>query len=55
MDPILIDVHAAAKALNLSRTTTYGLIKSGALETVTIGRRRLVRIASVRALAEKAA
>ena len=40
-----------AKALGLGRSKTYELIQAGKLETVTIGRRRLVRAASVRALA----
>ena len=55
MDPVLIDIDGAAAALRIGRTTTYKLISEGKLQTVMIGRRRLVRIESVRALADKAA
>jgi excisionase family DNA binding protein len=37
--------------LGIGRSKTYQLIDEGRLETVTIGRRRLVRADSVRALA----
>ena len=55
MEPLLVSIPDAAKALGLGRSKTYELIDDGALETVHIGRRRLVRVESVRALAEKAA
>lgn len=51
MDTLLCSIPEAAKALNLGRSKTYELIAEGRLETITIGRRRLVRTASVRALA----
>lgn len=42
-DPILLRPEdAAARALELSRTTTYALIASGQLRSVKIGRARRV-------------
>lgn len=38
----LLTVEEAARRLRIGRTTLYALISTGAIETVTIGRRRLV-------------
>ena len=38
----LLTVEEAARRLRIGRTTLYGLISTGQIETVTIGRRRLV-------------
>ena len=51
MDTLLCSVPDAARALGLGRSKIYELIAEGRLETVTIGRRRLVRVESVRAMA----
>jgi excisionase family DNA binding protein len=51
MDAILVSIPDAAKALGVGRSKLYELIGEGRLETVTIGRRRLVRTDSIRALA----
>jgi len=51
MESLLTSIPNAAKALGLGRSKLYELIAEGRLETVTIGRRRLVRVDSVRALA----
>lgn len=51
MDALLLSIPEAAKALSLGRSKLYELIGQGRLQTVTIGRRRLVRAESVRALA----
>ena len=51
MEPILCSIQDAAKALNLGRSKIYQLISERRLETVAIGRRRLIRVGSVRALA----
>ena len=51
MEQLLYSVDEAAKALGLGRSKFYGLVSSGEIETVRIGRRRLVRAESVRALA----
>lgn len=52
MKPILISINEASKALNLGRTTIYKLIEQGQLETVKIGRRTLVKMASIHCLIE---
>jgi excisionase family DNA binding protein len=51
MEAMLCSIADAARALNLGRSKVYELIGEGRLETVTIGRRRLVRLNSIRALA----
>lgn len=52
MEPVTISITGAAKALGLGRTTIYSLIAEGRLETVTLGRRRLIKTASIRQLIE---
>ncbi len=52
MDIIATSVNGAAKALSLGRTSIYSLINEGKLETVKLGRRTLVKTASIRALIE---
>jgi excisionase family DNA binding protein len=42
-DPrVLLTVEEAARRLNIGRTTMYGLVSSGVIESVTIGRLRRV-------------
>jgi hypothetical protein len=43
-------VTEAASAIGLSRAMMYQLIAGGAVETLTIGRRRLVRVPSLKVL-----
>ena len=50
-EAFLFSIEDAARALGIGRSKTYHLISQGRLLTVTIGRRRLVRIDSVKALA----
>ncbi len=51
MERLLISIPDAAAMLGLGRSKIYELITEGRIDTVSIGRRRLVRIDSVRALA----
>ena len=51
MENMLISIRDAAKLLGIGRSKVYDLMSQGQLATVQIGRRRLVRIDSVRALA----
>lgn len=44
---VLLRVEEAAKALSIGRTTMYDLIRSGEIETVTIGTRRLVPLKAI--------
>ena len=50
MEPIATPINDTARALSLGRTSVYALIREGRLETVKLGRRTLVRIASIRRL-----
>jgi hypothetical protein len=54
MDPITVTVNRALEMSGLGRTTLYSLIASSKIETVTVGRRRLVKVASLRAMLEAA-
>ena len=45
--PLLYDVDEAARALRLSRTLIYELIRSRQLRTVKLGRRRLIPVAAL--------
>ena len=49
--PVLLSIQKAGEALSIGRSKTYDLINGGQLVTVTIGRRRLVRVDSIEALA----
>jgi excisionase family DNA binding protein len=40
--PLLLTVEQVADALGLGRTTTYELVMRGQLQSVKVGRRRLV-------------
>jgi excisionase family DNA binding protein len=51
MDRILVSVAEAGNMLSLGRTTIYQLISEKKIATVKIGRRRLIRIDSIRRLA----
>lgn len=42
-----ISVEEAAEALGIGRTYAFQLIKDGALETIKVGRRRLVPVMAV--------
>ena len=45
-------VREALEATGLGKTTLYRLINEGRIETVAVGRRRLVKVQSLLALAE---
>lgn len=47
--PEAISVEDAAKISGLGRTTVYAAISTGALPSVKFGKRRLVRVAALRA------
>ncbi|MCE2829018.1 helix-turn-helix domain-containing protein [Sphingorhabdus sp.] len=51
MEPLAISVNGAAKALGVGRSSIYGLLKSGRLEAIKIGRRTLLTTASINRLA----
>jgi excisionase family DNA binding protein len=45
--PALLSVDAAAERLAISRTSAYGLIRSGKLRTLAVGSRRLVPASAI--------
>ena len=49
-EPQLFTVAMAAKMLGVGRTTAWKFITDGVLESVHIGRRRMVRASSLRSL-----
>ncbi|MEP0189657.1 MAG: helix-turn-helix domain-containing protein [Erythrobacter sp.] len=53
MEPLLVSINEAAKALNLGRTSIYELISQEKLDTRKMGRRRLITVASIKRLAEE--
>lgn len=50
MDAVCTSIADAGRALGIGRTKVYELINSGALKTIKIGRRRLIRVSSIEAL-----
>ena len=53
MEQLLLSIPEAARVLGIGRSKLYEIMAGGELDTVTIGRRRLVRADSVRALASE--
>lgn len=51
MEPYLASISDAQRALGIGRTTAYRLMEAGKLKKVKIGRRTLIKIASIKALA----
>lgn len=54
MDPVTVTVADARRALGIGNTKIYELIGAGRLETIKIGRRTLVKTASIRQLVDAA-
>ena len=53
MERLFMSINETREMLGISRTTIYRLIETGTLDTVRIGRRRLVGLSSVEALASQ--
>lgn len=53
MEAHLASISEAQRALGIGRTTAYHLIEAGKLEKVKIGRRTLIKISSIKALADE--
>ena len=54
MSTLLCSVPKSAQMLGIGKTKAYELISEGRLETVSIGSRRLVKVASIHKLVESA-
>jgi excisionase family DNA binding protein len=50
MEQLTTSVNATMRALGLGRTTVNAMISDGRLESVKLGGRRLVKVASIRRL-----
>ena len=48
--PLAVTVKNACRLMGIGNTKAYDLFKEGKLQTVTVGRRRLVVLASIEAL-----
>ena len=55
MQAVSTSVKNAAALIGIGRTKVYDLINEGKLETINVGRRRLVKTASIQALVDEAA
>jgi excisionase family DNA binding protein len=53
MEPITVTIADACKVLGIGRTKIYELLQDRELHSVTIGRRRLIKTDSIRALVER--
>jgi excisionase family DNA binding protein len=52
MEPVLCSIADAARLLGIGKTKAYELIDCGVLATITIGARRLVKMESIKRLAD---
>ena len=50
MEPLAVSINDAAKALGLGRTSIYAMIGDGRLDAFKLGRRTLVKVASIHRL-----
>jgi excisionase family DNA binding protein len=50
MEVLAVSISDAAKVLGLGRTSIYAMIAGGRLDAFKLGRRRLVRVDSIRRL-----
>jgi excisionase family DNA binding protein len=50
MEPLALSINDTAKTLGLGRTSVYAMIADGQLEAFKLGRRRLVRMESIKRL-----
>lgn len=55
MDPINLSIIDAARTLGVGRSKLYELINAGQLETVKLGTRTLVRVASIKTFSDNLA
>jgi excisionase family DNA binding protein len=55
MDALTVTPKTARAALGIGQTKLYELINNGTLQTLKIGRRRLIKTDSIRALVDQAA
>jgi excisionase family DNA binding protein len=54
MEPVTVPVSEACRIVGIGKTLMFELIADGTVETIKLGRRRLVKTSSLRKLAEAA-
>ena len=52
MEPLAVSISDATKVLGLGRTSIYAMIADGRLEYFKLGRRTLIKTASIRRLVD---
>lgn len=55
LDPEFVSTTEASRLLSLGRTKTFELIATGELESVKAGKKRLIRLRSIREFGREAA
>jgi excisionase family DNA binding protein len=50
MEPLALSINDTANLLSLGRTSIYAMIADGRLEAFRLGRRRLIRMESIKRL-----
>lgn len=50
--PLLVSLNEGFSSIGIGRTKGYELVNAGILKTVVIGKRRFIKVSSLRALAE---
>lgn len=53
-EPVAVGVEQAARMLAIPRTAVFGLLKSGSLKSMKIGRRRVIRVEELHRFAASA-
>lgn len=51
VEPVAVGPEQAARILSVPRTSIFGLLKSGKLASIKLGRRRLIRVEELRRFA----
>ena len=54
-EPEFVSVNEASRLLSLGKTKTFELIAAGELESVRAGKKRLIRLSSIRNFGREAA
>jgi excisionase family DNA binding protein len=53
MDVLAVSVNEAARILGVGRTSLYAMIREGRIDILKLGRRTLIKTASLRRLADE--
>ncbi len=54
-EPVLVSIETARAMLGgIGKTNLYSMIAAGDLESVKLGKRRMIRVSSIHALADRA-